>query len=173
MTVTIPNATDPNPTTHATGPRRPAPCPSRQTFDTSAHPGRSTRHAPAIVAAAQLLRRSEEGLRLAEATADPGRRFCEAHLAAIRAAAAVLAVRGRPRRGSGALNVWEVLPRVAPELREWAVFYASGAPRRAAIEAGMAAVVTTRDADDLCRQTALFAELVAEELGLPSPTPGA
>ncbi len=117
-------------------------------------------------AAVQLLRRCEEGLRVAEETADPAQRFCAAHLAAIRAAAAVLAVHGRPRRGSGALNVWEVLPKVAPELQEWAVFYTAGAARRAAIEAGMSTTVSARDADDLCRQTRAFAGVVAEFLGL-------
>ncbi|MFV0460237.1 MAG: SAV_6107 family HEPN domain-containing protein [Actinomycetales bacterium] len=121
---------------------------------------------PVMVSAAQLLRRCEESLRAAERLTDPAQRYCAAHLAAIRAAAAVLAVRGRPRRGSGALNVWEVLPRVAPELREWAVFYSDSAVRRAAVEAGRSIVVTQRDADDLCRQTEGFARLVAQELGL-------
>lgn len=122
--------------------------------------------APAVVSAGQLLRRCEEGLRVAEQTSDPATRFCAAHLAAIRAAAAVLAVRGRPRRGSRVLNVWEVLPRVAPELSEWAAFYADRAVRRAAIEAGVTTAVTARDADDLCRQTAAFAEVVAAHLGV-------
>ena len=88
--------------------------------------------APTSMAAVELLMRSDDGLRAARAADDTGERYVAAHLAALRAAAAVLAVRGRPRRGSVALNVWEVLPRVAPELAEWAVFFASGARRRAA-----------------------------------------
>ena len=121
--------------------------------------------APAPAAAVELLLRSDAGLRSARATDDPGERYVAAHLAALRAAAAVLAVRGRPRRGS-TLNVWDVLPRVAPELAEWAVFFASGARRRAAVEAGLAGAVSTRQADDLVRDASAFADLVAELLGV-------
>lgn len=133
---------------------------------TSPAAGISLLTAPAVISAGQLLRRCEEGLHSAEETLDPQARFCTAHLAAIRAAAAVLAVRGRPRRGARTLNVWEVLPRVAPELSEWAAFYADRASRREAIEAGIGGVVTARDADDLCRQTADFASVVASYLGI-------
>ncbi len=122
--------------------------------------------APTATSAYELLRRCEEGIRVAERAGEPGERFCAAHMAAIRAAAAVLAVRGRPRRGSGALNVWQVLPKVAPELSEWAVFFNAGATRRAAVQAGICGAVSGRDADDLLRQTAIFADVVAEYLGL-------
>ncbi len=132
----------------------------------SAHHGRTT--APAPTAAVELLLRSDAGLRTARTADDVGERYVAAHLAALRAAAAVLAVRGRPRRGS-TLNVWDVLPRVAPELSEWAVFFASGARRRAAVEAGLAGAVSTRQADDLVRDASTFADLVADLLGvLPS-----
>ena len=124
--------------------------------------------APAPAAAVDLLLRSDAGLRTARGADDAGERYVAAHLAALRAAAAVLAVRGRPKRGS-TLNVWDVLPRVAPELSEWAVFFASGARRRAAIEAGLAGAVTTRQADDLVREASTFADVVADLLGvLPS-----
>lgn len=126
--------------------------------------------APVPTAALELLDRSADGLRLAERCDDAGDRFVAAHLAALRAAAAVLAVRGRPKRASGALNVWQVLPRVAPELGEWAAFFAAGAPKRSAIEAGRGHVVTTRQADDLLRDATAFAGIVAESLGvLPPP----
>lgn len=124
---------------------------------------------PAAVSAAarDLLRRSAEGVRAADRIEDPAERYCAAHLAAIRAAAAVLAVRGRPRRrGPGAFNVWQVLPRVAPDLAEWAEFFAAGAARRSAAQAGLPGVVNARDADDLVRRTVVFAEVVAEHLGL-------
>ena len=49
-------------------------------------------------------------------------RYVEAHLAALRAAAALLAARSKPSRRSQLRSVWEVLPQVAPELTEWAVF---------------------------------------------------
>ncbi|MEJ5944470.1 SAV_6107 family HEPN domain-containing protein, partial [Pseudokineococcus basanitobsidens] len=69
------------------------------------------------------------------------------------------------RRG-GVLGVWDVLPRVAPELGEWALLFAAGAPRRAAVEAGRAGAVTARDADDLLRDAETFAGVVSSALGL-------
>ncbi len=141
--------------------RPPVPAPSRAIAQAGA---------PVPTAALELLDRSAEGLRLAERCDDAGERFVAAHLSALRAAAAVLAVRGRPKRTSGALNVWQVLPRVAPELGEWAAFFAAGAPKRSAIEAGREHVVTTRQADDLVRDSTTFAGIVAESLGvLPPP----
>jgi len=115
--------------------------------------------------AMELLDRARSGLVAAEASTDPGSRYAAAHLAALRAAAAVLAVRGRPRSG-GALSVWLVLPRVAPELGEWAAFFAAGASRRSAIDAGRSDVVSTREADDLLRDAATFTDVVAEALGV-------
>lgn len=123
---------------------------------------------PTPAAALDLLDRSRTGLACAAHVDGPGERYVVAHLAALRAAAAVLAVRGRPRRTSGALNVWQVLPRVAPELGEWAAFFAAGATRRAAIEAGRADVVSAREADDLLRAAETFGDLVAHCLDVPA-----
>jgi len=122
---------------------------------------------PVPGAALDLVDRAHDGLVAARRAPTPGDRYVLAHLSALRAAAAVLAVRGRPRRPGGALNVWQVLPRVAPELGEWAAFFAASAPRRAAVEAGRADVVGARDADDLLRDAELFAHLVTQSLGLP------
>jgi hypothetical protein len=49
---------------------------------------------------------------------------------------------------------------MAPELREWAVFFASGSATRAAVQAGIPRAVTTRAADDLVRQAGQFLDLV-------------
>lgn len=121
--------------------------------------------APVPPSAHELLDRAGRGLAQARSSRTPGDRYVAAHLAALRSAAAVLAVRGRPSR-RGPLNVWDVLPRVAPELTEWAVFFAAGAPKRAAVEAGRHDAVTAREADDLLRDAATFAELVADVLGV-------
>jgi hypothetical protein len=59
-----------------------------------------------------------------------------------------------------------VLPRVAPELAEWASFFAASATRRAALEAGRTSVVTAREADDLLRDAERFGDVVAELLGV-------
>ena len=115
-----------------------------------------------------LLDRSRESLLEAMTAATAGERYVAAHLAALRSAAAVLAVRGRPttRRGRPR-SVWEVLPAVAPELAEWATFFDAGAPRRAAVEAGRDEVVSTREADDLLRDAERFLLIVESALGLP------
>ncbi|NDL56339.1 hypothetical protein F7O44_04555 [Phytoactinopolyspora sp. XMNu-373] len=109
-------------------------------------------------------------------------RFAAAHLGALRAAAAVLAARAHPaarrtrngsgrRRGHGPRNVWELLPAVAPELTEWAAFFAAKAGQRAAALAGLPAAVSPREADDLMRETETFLGVVCVLLGLPYREP--
>jgi SAV_6107-like HEPN len=122
---------------------------------------------PVSTAARMLLERSRAGLLQSLEARSPGERYVTAHLAALRAAAAVLAVRSRPGGRSGPRSVWDVLPRVAPELGEWASFFASTASRRAAIEAGRTDVVRAREADDLLRDAEAFHHLVESSLGLP------
>ena len=98
-----------------------------------------------------------------------GQRYAEANLAALRAAAAVLAVRivrGRDSRVTGPRNVWELVPELAPELGEWAVFFAYASRRRWALDDG-AEMVTVREADDLVRSAQEFLTLVRGTLGLP------
>jgi hypothetical protein len=117
---------------------------------------------------AELLVLARQGLDEAEHTTADGLRFATAHLAALRAAAAVLAARARPepRRRSRLTSVWALLAVVAPELQEWAGFFASGASKRAAAEAGIPRAVTAREADDLVRAAEQFVEVVAGALGL-------
>ena len=108
---------------------------------------------------------------LAAGSADEaGSRFAHAHLAALRAAAAVLAARAaaapRSARGSRLRSAWVLLAEVAPELGEWAAFFAAGAAKRAAAEAGVHGVVTDREADDLVREAETFLALVARTLGV-------
>ncbi|MDT7544455.1 MAG: hypothetical protein QOE99_565, partial [Actinomycetota bacterium] len=55
---------------------------------------------------------------------------------------------------------------VAPELGEWAAFFAAGARKRAAAEAGLPAAVTPREADDLVRDAETFLAVVETTLGL-------
>jgi hypothetical protein len=64
-------------------------------------------------------------------------------------------------------NAWVLLERVAPELAEWAAFFAAGASKRAAAEAGYVRVVSDRDADDLVRDVEQFLRVVEHVLGLP------
>lgn len=122
---------------------------------------------PVSTAARMLLERSRAGLLQALEARSPGERYVTSHLAALRAAAAMLAVRSRPGGRGGPRSVWEVMPRVAPELGEWASFFASTASRRAAIEAGRTDIVSPREADDLLRDAEAFHHLVESALGLP------
>ena len=122
---------------------------------------------PLSNAAVMLLERSRGGLLQACAARTCGERYVAAHLAALRAAAAVLAVRGRPSGRSGPRSVWEVLPRVAPELVEWAAFFAATASRRAAVEAGRGDIISARDADDLLRDAEAFHQVIEGLFGLP------
>ncbi len=93
-------------------------------------------------------------------------RYIRAHLVARRAAAAVLAARGRPdrRRGHRPRDVWELLPRIAPELTEWAQFFAAGTGKRIAAEAGLPDAVSAREADDMMRDAHNFLDRVAVSL---------
>lgn len=94
-----------------------------------------------------------------------GQRYVFAHLAALRAAAAVLAARARPGMGkSRPISVWVLLAQVAPEFEEWARFFAAGAAKRAAAEAGISHAVSRREADDLLRDAQTFLTLVETAL---------
>lgn len=95
-------------------------------------------------------------------------RYALAHLGALRAAAAVLAACATPgaRRGTPR-SAWDLLSELAPELQEWATHFAQGASRRAAAEAGLSTAVSTRQADDLLRDSDAFLGLVCHRLGLP------
>ena len=73
----------------------------------------------------------------------------------------------RSSQGVQPRDVWTVLTEVAPELGEWAAFFAAGADKRAAAEAGLGRAVTAREADDLLRQAEAFLGTVIAVLGLP------
>ncbi|MET9291741.1 SAV_6107 family HEPN domain-containing protein [Streptomyces sp. NPDC003077] len=133
------------------------------------------RRAAAPAAALDLLNQAQRGLEEAASLENPNERYATAHLAALRTAAAVLAVRARPettpRRRQRIRSAWEVLPEVAPELSEWSALFASGAPRRARAEAGIAGAAGRRDADDLLRDAAMFLRLVERMLLLQPALP--
>jgi hypothetical protein len=120
-------------------------------------------------AALSLLRTARQGLAEAEAETDAGTRYIGAHLAALRAAAAIVAARGEP--GAGARrrrprSVWELLPQVEPALAEWAAFFAASAAKRAAAEAGLPRAATALEADDLLRDASTFLMVAERALGL-------
>jgi len=124
-------------------------------------------HLPA--ATHSYLERSAESLREAITCTDVPRRYALAHVAALRATAALLAARAQPmpvqkRRQK---NAWVLLA----EVREWATFFAAGAAKRAAAEAGSRRAVTEREADDLVRDADRFLAVVETSLGLTGHAP--
>ena len=120
--------------------------------------------------AATLLGAARRGLVEAAGLIRAPERYATAHLAALRAAAAVLAARVQPDRPgprrSRPTSVWVLLPAIAPELEEWAAFFAAGAAKRAAAEAGLPRAVSDREADDLLRDAEAFLAVVEVTLGL-------
>jgi hypothetical protein len=116
-----------------------------------------------------LLGQARRGLAEAAVLETANERYATAHLAALRTAAAVLAVRGRPepsggRRRRPIRTAWEVLPEVAPELADWGALFAAGARQRARCEAGIPGAATWREADDLVRAAGMFLRLVERML---------
>jgi hypothetical protein len=119
------------------------------------------------------LARSAESLAEAIAAGDSATRYACAHVAALRSAAALLAARAKPApaRRRPQRNAWVLLADVAPEMGEWATFFAAGASKRAAAEAGSTRAVTGREADDLVREADRFLAVVETSLGLvPHPS---
>ncbi|MGD0686720.1 MAG: SAV_6107 family HEPN domain-containing protein [Streptosporangiaceae bacterium] len=121
-----------------------------------------------------LLASARQGLAGAEDEGSAGGRYVAAHLAALRAAAAVVAARAEPAtstRRKRPQSVWELLPRVEPALSEWAAFFAAGASKRAAAEAGLRCAVSFREADDLLHDAETFVSLAESTLGVTGQTP--
>jgi len=118
------------------------------------------------------LARAAESLSEAMAATEVPARYACAHVAALRAAAALLAARAHPApRRRPQKNAWVLLTEVAPELAEWARFFAAGAGKRAAAEAGSSRAVSEREADDLVRDADRFLAVVEQCLGLVPHTP--
>jgi hypothetical protein len=126
------------------------------------------RVAPSALA---LMASARHGLVAAQSETTAGARYVAAHLAALRAAAAVVAARAEPGstgRRKKPQSVWELLPRVEPALCEWAAFFAAGAGKRAAAEAGLLRALSPREADDLLRDAGTFVGLAESALGIPA-----
>jgi hypothetical protein len=104
-----------------------------------------------------------------QATA-PADRYVAAHVAALRAGAALLATRAKPTRSSRIRSVWQMVPTIAPELGEWCAYFDAIGRRRIFVEIGREHV-TQRQADDLVRDAEAFLEQIAAILGVGLPIP--
>lgn len=119
----------------------------------------------ANLASIDLLTRALRSLDASITATNANEKFIAAHLAALRAAAALLAAHAQPnsRRPT---SVWVLIAKRTPEFAEWASFFAAGAGKRVAAEAGIAGAVTPREADDLVREAHQFIDLVSDAIGV-------
>lgn len=123
------------------------------------------RGVPIPATAVDLMTRSEAELLAAQFSSEPGERFVHSHLAALRAAAAVLAVRGRPGGRRAPRTAWEMLAAAAPECQAWSVYFAGGAALRRAVEAGRLDAVDAARAEEVLCAAEDFLDEVAVLLG--------
>jgi hypothetical protein len=115
---------------------------------------------PAPQAAVTLLAQAQRGLAEARAEKDPAERFISAYLSALRAGAAVLAARGRPHRGRAKpASVWTLLESAAPELKEWALYFAGHSATQAAAQSGITRGLDEAAAEELVQRGGQFVEL--------------
>lgn len=118
---------------------------------------------PAVPAAAALLVQARQGLVEAGRESRAAPRFIASYLSALRAAAAILAARGRPHRGrSRPESVWTLLQSAMPELAQWASFFAAHSARQAAAQAGVTRRITAEGADELHRRAGEFVALAGQ-----------
>ncbi|MFD7077629.1 SAV_6107 family HEPN domain-containing protein [Nocardioides sp. NPDC059952] len=123
--------------------------------------------------------RATETLAEAIVADDVPSRYAIAHVAALQAAAALIAARADPVEAASRAgrrrpwNAWVRLKKVAPELSEWADYFAAGAAKRAAAEAGSIRAVTAEEADEQVRDADRFLAVVEESLGLVAHTSAA
>jgi hypothetical protein len=134
----------------------------------TARQGRQRQQCRIAPSALALMESARHGLAAAEDEGTAAAQYVSAHLAALRAAAAVVAARAEPTAGRRRRpqSVWELLPKVEPALKEWAAFFAASAAKRAAAEAGLPRAVTPGEADDLLRDAGTFVSLAEGALGI-------
>lgn len=130
----------------------------------------TTTRSPVPQAATELLARSDAELVAATLASGADETLLHAHLAALRAGAALVQARGRPGGRPAPRTVWDMVAVLAPELAGWAAFFADNATARAAVEAGRADAVDDARADRVLAAAEDFQDAVRAELGeRPAP----
>ena len=127
---------------------------------------RTSTGAPVADPCGELLDAASEALRRAHWGSSAAVRYELAYLCVLRTGAAVLARRVRP----GSLPtrphpIWGLLASAAPELAEWAQFFAVCGTCNAAAQGG--ARVSARQADDLIRDAGTFLAIVRSMVAGP------
>lgn len=113
---------------------------------------------------ARLLALARHNLDEAAAIRQEGLRYAKAHLAALRAAGALVA-KARPDLARGTKpGMWVLLAEARPELAEWATFFSVRTSTRAAVEAGIPSRVTAEEADELLARAREFVTVVEQQI---------
>ena len=144
-----------------TAPPPPPAAPPRRGPTTGSGPRGATAASggPTAASALELVERSRADLLQACHSRGIAQRYQHSQLAAMRAAAALVSARAVPTGQAGPRSLWDLLPSVAPELTEWAGFFAAVTSRHPSLAGSVPAV--------LLRQAETFVELVCRALGLP------
>ncbi|MGW4664071.1 SAV_6107 family HEPN domain-containing protein [Streptosporangium sandarakinum] len=119
-----------------------------------------------------LVHLADAHLCLAEAAmaSSPAARYAAAHLAALRAVAAVLSARPQPMHGRRRLrSAWGLIPEVEPRLADWASRFEISETNWAALNAGKIPKVSKQEAIELMAQAKQFVSVVRVLLDLPDP----
>ncbi|MCP2179399.1 SAV_6107 family HEPN domain-containing protein [Prauserella alba] len=112
---------------------------------------------PATSSAAPLLAQARRGIQAARGESDVVEQFTGAYRSALRAAAAVLAARGRPHRGRAKPeSTWSLLESAAPELAGWAAYFAAYSARHAAVQSGASRGTDDESVRDLLQRAGEF-----------------
>lgn len=100
----------------------------------------------------------------------PADRFRIAHLAALRASAALLAAYSSPgqRAARRPTSAWVLLTKLAPPMSAWAAYFSAGAARRAAADAGVVGAVSAHDADEIVTSVDTFIQICTSAIGAHS-----
>ena len=123
---------------------------------------------PITAAGRDLLRTAVGALDDAHRARTPAERYVAAHVAALRAGAALVATHAKPSRSPRIRSVWKMLAPMAPELAQWCTYFEAIGKRRIFVEIG-AEPVTAQQADDLLRDAERFCELITTALGVARP----
>lgn len=124
--------------------------------------------APRVAALLEQARRSLAAAKSADNAAD---RYTAAHVAAVRAAAALVAARGSRSRRARPVPVWTLLAQAAPDMAAWAPHFAAQDRTRAAVEAGVTRLVNDLTAADALARSTVFVDAVQARLATPEAGP--
>lgn len=115
---------------------------------------------PASPEAVSLLAQARHGLAEAGREHAPAARFVASYLSALRAGAAILVAKGRPhRRAAKPQSTWTLLASAAPEMEQWAEYFAARSATHASAQAGIMRGIDAATADDLRRRAGEFVAL--------------